>query len=83
MSRNPDQKPKAIHDDAERLELVFKRLLHAEADVWSVKEKQKLLKLLNPLISAYRSKCVELGDVSAPTGRRTNGNGSRTLQRSA
>lgn len=83
MSRNPDQKPKAIHDDTERLELVFKRLLHADADVWPSKQKQKLLKLLNPLISAYRDKCVELGDTARPGVRRANGHGSGAVGRSA
>ena len=85
MSRKPDQKPKSVHDDTERLELVFKRALEDDGEIWTPAERQKNLEDLNPIIARYRAKSIELG---VPVGRpKKNGsvdaNGKPVARRSA
>lgn len=89
MSRHPDHKPKSIADDRERLELVFKRVLGDDSEIWTPEERKRNLERLNLLIADYRAKCIELGIAGGKTLKKrptANGkaqNGRAALRRSA
>lgn len=82
MSRKPDRKPKSVHDDTERLELVFKRALEDEGEIWTPAERQRNLERLNPIIADYRAKSIALG-VGGKSKKNGVANGKAQARRSA
>lgn len=74
MSRKTDHKPKSVKDDWRRLELIFARALEDGGELWSVEDRKWILKQLDPVVTKYRTRAIELG-VGTEGKTVLNGNG--------